>query len=63
MKVSQDEYLYVPMSQNNRIPAFNNGTLEIDKPFLMYKIKIKFDSTLHSKQGFLKEPLHPTICL
>ena len=38
--VSQDGYLYVPMSQNNRIPAFNNGTNQVDKPFRMYKIRI-----------------------
>ncbi len=43
--VSQDGYLYLPMSQNNRIPLFNNGTLQIDKPFRMYKIKINSASS------------------
>ncbi|CAF3555619.1 unnamed protein product [Adineta steineri] len=38
--VSQDGYLYVPMSQNNNIPSFNNGTNQVIKPFKMYKIKI-----------------------
>jgi hypothetical protein len=43
--VSQDGYLYVPMSQNNRIPVFNNGKLQIDKSFRMYKIKINAASS------------------
>ena len=38
--VSADGYLYVPMSQNNRIPAFNNGTNQVIKPFKVYKIRI-----------------------
>ena len=38
--VSQDGYLDVPMSQNNRIPSFNNGTNQVDKPFRMYQIRI-----------------------
>ena len=44
--VSADGYLYVPMSQNNRVPSFNNGTDRIQKPFRMYKIKINSASPL-----------------
>ncbi|CAF2577498.1 unnamed protein product [Rotaria sp. Silwood2] len=38
--ISEDGFLYIPMSQNNRIPSFNNGTNQVEKPFLMYKIRI-----------------------
>ena len=38
--ISTDRFLYVPMSQNNRIPSFNNGTNQVEKPFRIYKIKI-----------------------
>jgi len=38
--ISLDGYLYIPMSQNNRIPSFNNGTNQVIKPFTIYKIKI-----------------------
>lgn len=38
--ISEDGFLYVPMSQNNRIPSFNNGTNQVEKPFLIYKIRI-----------------------
>ena len=52
--VSEDGYLYVPVSQNNRIPAFNNGTLQIDKPFRMYKIKIySTSSSVNQNISFL----------
>ncbi|CAF1234437.1 unnamed protein product [Rotaria sordida] len=38
--VSTDGFLYIPMSQINRLPGSNNGTNQIKKPFHMYKIKI-----------------------
>ena len=38
--VSADGFLYVPMSQNNRIPGFNNNVNQVEKPYRMYKIKI-----------------------
>ncbi|CAF0727874.1 unnamed protein product [Adineta steineri] len=44
--VSADGYLYVPMSQNNRIPSFNNGKNQVDKPFKIYKIKINSASSI-----------------
>lgn len=36
-----DGYLYVPMSQNNRIPIFNNGVNQVEKPYRLYKIKLR----------------------
>lgn len=44
--VSADGYLYVPMSQNNRIPAFNNGTNQVVKPFRVYKIRISSSASM-----------------
>ncbi|CAF1154516.1 unnamed protein product [Adineta steineri] len=44
--VSADGYLYVPMSQNNRIPSFNNGTNQVERPFKIYKIKINSASSI-----------------
>ena len=44
--VSADGYLYVPMSQNNRIPAFNNGTNQVVKPFRVYKIQISSSASV-----------------
>jgi hypothetical protein len=38
--VSQDGFLYIPMSQVNRFPSSNNGTNQVEKPFRIYKIKI-----------------------
>ena len=46
--VSADGYLYVPMSQNNRIPAFNNGTNQVVKPFRTYKIRISSSASATS---------------
>jgi hypothetical protein len=54
--VSQDGYLYVPMSQNNRIPGFNNGTLQVEKPFLIYKIKINSASSSFTQNIFIFIP-------
>jgi sugar lactone lactonase YvrE len=44
--VSVDGFLYIPMSQNNRIPSFNNGTNQVEKPFRIYKIKINSGSSI-----------------
>lgn len=51
--VSQDGYLYIPMSQNNRIPSFNNGTNQVEKPFRLYKIKINSASSIINKHLFI----------
>lgn len=51
--VGQDGYLYVPMSQNNRIPSFNNGTNQVEKPFRMYKIKMNSAHLIGNQKIFI----------
>ena len=47
--VSDDGFLYIPMSQNNRIPSFNNGTNQVERPFRLYKIKLNVACSLSQK--------------
>ncbi len=61
--ISQDGYLYVPMSQNNRIPSFNNGTNQVIKPFRMYKIKINSASSIFIQNIFIFIVLFIISCL
>ena len=51
--VSADGYLYIPMSQNNRIASFNNGSDQVEKPFRLYKIKINSASATTRDLAFL----------
>ncbi|CAF1340369.1 unnamed protein product [Didymodactylos carnosus] len=45
--VSADGFLYIPVSQNNRLPGFNNGVNQVEKPYRIYRIKI--NSALRTK--------------
>lgn len=38
--IGADGFLYVPMSQNNRLPVFNHSVNQVEKPYRIYKIKI-----------------------
>jgi hypothetical protein len=55
--VSTDGFLYIPMSQNNRIPAFNNGTNQVEKPFRIYKIQINSASSIINDNLFFFLPV------